>query len=193
MLRRFLRDPLGQSLLEFALVMPVFMLLVIGLMEFALVENSRNTVNFAARDASILAAEGGKLPGTDCVAVQSVETNLLAPARNIQIQYVDIYWSDVNGEQVGSAYQRYTRGGTTTCTYRDGSQVTIPYTLTSAGYPESDRCDVLAGCGGGHPTVDTVGVRVVYEHLWITAFPRITGSRSVILSSNTATRMEPTL
>lgn len=187
------RNEQGVALVEFALVLPAFLLLIVGLMEFALVESSRSTVNFAARDASMLAAEGGTSAGTDCVAIQSVETNLISPAKSIRVLYVDIYWSDVNGGQVGSAYQRYTRGGSTTCTYGDGSTVTIPYTLTVNGYPEADRCDVLAGCGGLHATLDTIGVRVVYEHFWASAFPRITGAPSIVLQGWTATRLEPTL
>lgn len=193
MIRRFQRDPAGQSLVEFALALPVFLLLVVGLMEFALVENSRNTVNFAARDGSILAAEGGKIPGVDCMVIQTIERDIISPARNVRIQYIDIFWSDVNGNVVGSYYQRYSQGGSTTCTYGDGSTVTVPYTLTLNNYPETERCDVLLGCGGLHTTLDTIGVTVVYTHEWVTAFPKITGSSTVTLRGSSATRMEPTL
>lgn len=186
-------DDRGQSIVEFALALPILLLLVVGLMEFALVENSRNTVNFAARDASILAAEGGKSPGVDCVVIQAIENDIVSPARNLRITYVDIYWSDVNGNVISNTYQRYTRGGTTTCTFGDGSTVTVPYTLTTNAYPESSRCDVLLGCGSPHTTLDTIGVTVVYEHAWVTAFPRITGSPSITLRGSSATRMEPTL
>lgn len=193
MIRHFRRDSAGQTLVEFALVLPVFMLLVVGLMEFALVENSRNTVNFAARDGSILAAEGGKIAGADCMVIQAIEADIISPARNIRIQSIDIFWSDVNGNVIGSNYQRYTQGGSTTCTYGDGSTVTVAYTLATNNYPEADRCDVLLGCGSPHTTLDTIGVTVLYTHQWITSFPRITGSSTITLRGSSATRMEPTL
>jgi Flp pilus assembly protein TadG len=61
----FGRSEKGQAIVEFAMVLPVLVLLIIGLMEFSLVWNSRNTVLFASRDGSMLAAEGGSLDGVD--------------------------------------------------------------------------------------------------------------------------------
>ena len=46
------REDAGQSLVEFALVMPVLMMSILGLVEFAFAFNSRDSVYFAARDAS---------------------------------------------------------------------------------------------------------------------------------------------
>src|SRR2546429_1136976 len=145
------RSETGQAIVDFPLFPPVLFLLVIGIIEFSLVWNSRNTVLFASRDGSMLAAEGGSLTGTDCVVLQRIESDVVSPSTALRIQGVTIYWSDRNGDQIGSNQNAYTRTGSTSCTYPDGTTITVPYTLTTAGYPESARCSVLAGCGGGAP------------------------------------------
>src|SRR5213594_390594 len=187
-----LRGSAGQSFVEFALLLPVFLVLVLGLIEFAFVWNSRNTVLFATRDGSMLAAEGGNNYGTDCVVLDRVEKDIISPASAIKVQQVQIYWSDRNGAQIGTSVNTYTRTGATTCDYGDGTTLTVPYTLSSGGYPEGSRCDVLAGCGGSHTTVDTMGVKVTYQHRWLTSFARLTGT-GVIFTETSATRGEPQL
>jgi len=42
-------------LIEFALILPVLMLAIIGMIELSLAFNSRDSVFFAARDVSMLA------------------------------------------------------------------------------------------------------------------------------------------
>src|SRR5712691_1373949 len=156
----FGRSERGQALVEFAVVLPIVLLVVIGLIEFSFVWNSRNSVLFASRDGSMLAAEGGNIDGTDCRVLTRVESDIISPAKSIQIQQVVIYWADRNGDLVGTNQNVFARTGSTTCAYPDGSSLTVPYTITTAGYPEGARCDVLAGCGGSHTTVDIVGVQV---------------------------------
>ena len=187
---RFSRSERGQALVEFALILPILLLVVIGLIEFSFVWNSRNTILFASRDGSMLAAEGGSIDGTDCVVLNRIESDVVSPAKSIQIQQVVIYWSDRNGDQVGANQNVYSRTGSTTCTYPDGSTITVPYAIATSGYIESARCDVLAGCGGSHTTVDIVGVQVTYRHNWLTSFARITGS-GVTFTETTITRVEP--
>ena len=188
---KFGRSEKGQAIVEFAMLLPVLVLLLIGLMEFSLVWNSRNTVLFASRDGSMLAAEGGSLDGTDCVVLQRIESDVVSPATALRLQQVSIYWSDRNGDQIGSNVNAYTRTGSLTCSYASGS-ITVPYTLATAQYPEDDRCDVLAGCGGPHTTVDDIGVRITYTHQWVTRFGQ-TIAPSITFQRSTAVRMEPTL
>src|SRR5438067_10038613 len=173
---KFGRSEIGQAIVEFALLLPALVLLLVGLMEFSLVWNSRNTVLFASRDGSMLAAEGGSLDGTDCVVLQRVDGDVVSPSAAVRIQQISIYWSDRNGDQIGSNQNVYTRTGSTSCTYPDGTTITVPYTLTTAGYLESARCSTLAGCGGSHPTVDTIGDRLTYQPFCATGFLRLAGT-----------------
>src|SRR6059036_3047349 len=101
----------GQALVEFALLLPLLLLLIVGIIEFSFVWNSRNTVLFASRDGSMLAAEGGSLVGTDCVVLQRIEGDVVSPAKALRVQDITIYWSDRNGDQIGSNQNVYTRTG----------------------------------------------------------------------------------
>jgi Flp pilus assembly protein TadG len=180
-------------MVEIALVLPLLLFVVIGTIEFSLLLNARNTVSFASRDGSMIAAEGGSRAGTDCVVLQQIERDLLAPASAIKVIQVKVYWSDENGDQIGNNYNLYNRSGSMTCDYGDRSSVTVPYTLTYAGYIEDVRCDVLAGCGGAHLKLDTVGVEIQYVHNWLTAFGRVTGGTGLTFNVVYTTRVEPQL
>ena len=181
----------GQALVEFALILPVFLLLVFGVVEFGLAYNAAVSVNFVSRVAALLAAEGGRSDGTDCMVLRAIEQDMTPPATPSRITRVEIYWSDANGDQIGSNVNVYDRTGSLTCTYASGS-ITVPYTLSTAGYVEADRCDVLAGCDGSHTTVDDVGVRIFYTHQWATRlFQTIAGP--ITFQRSTAVRVEPTL
>lgn len=180
----------GQALVEFALTLPVLFLLIVGFIELSLAFNARNTVFFASRDGSMLAAEGGAIAGTDCIVLDRVERDVVSPADAVRVQTVKIFWSDKNGVQIGNEMNVYTRSGSLTCTYGDGSSVTVPYTLTTGDYLESERCDVLAGCGGSHTAPDNIGVAISYRHNWVTAFLDILGG-AVTFTQTAATRIEP--
>lgn len=189
--KRGVRGEGGQSLVEFALVLPVFMLLILGAIEFSYLLNSRNTVTSATRQAAMRAAEGGSRLGTDCVVLDALEAGIISPAKSILVQQVLVYWSDANGNQMGDNASTYMRSGSMTCDYGDGTSLTVPYSLASELYPPDERCDVLAGCGGSHTKLDTVAVQVTYQHSWLTSFARITGDGGLIFSTNVAARIEP--
>jgi hypothetical protein len=93
----------------------------------------------------------------------------------------------------------YSRSGSTTCAYPDGSSVTVPYSASGTNdYPESVRCNVVGGCPGFAPTrstVDTIGVRITYAYEWTTGLPGLIGLGGTGYTFSTANtmRMEPVL
>src|SRR2546422_3040876 len=107
----------GQALVEFALLLPLLLLLIVGIIEFSFVWNSRNTVLYASRDGSMLAAEGGSIAGTDCVVLNRIERDVISPASSVRLQQVAVYWSDLNGAQIGTNTNVYDRTGSSTCNY----------------------------------------------------------------------------
>lgn len=186
----------GQSLVEFALILPIFLTLIIGLMEFSVAFAVQLNVNYASRGAALLAAEAGAGQGADCVILADIDRVISSPSRRQNIQQVRVFWSDAAGAEKGGAANVYARTGSTSCTLVDGTTLTVPYSLIgAAGYPESARCSVVAGCTGGHPTVDLVGVTIAYRHTWITPLPQIVtlplGGFDITRSN--AMRMEPIL
>lgn len=58
-INRRLRNPRGQAMVELALVLPLVLLVLFGIMEFGLVFQAYLTVNHVAREGARLAAVGG--------------------------------------------------------------------------------------------------------------------------------------
>lgn len=187
----------GQALVEFALVFPIFFVLLMGLIEFGLVFNAILSINFASRDGSLIAAEAGNSSGADCVILNKVELGIGAPSSTSRVQKVEIYKADKNGAQIGSTVNTYLRTGSKTCNMPDGTTMTVPYSMSgSAGYDETNRCNVQGGCAPNKPAgVDTIGVKITYRYDWFTPMGSFIGlgiSNFTLVQSN-AMRMEPVL
>jgi hypothetical protein len=187
----------GQGLVEFALVFPIFILMFMATIEFGLAFNAVLDVNYASRNATLLAAEAGNTAGADCVILQSVEDDITSPASDASIQSVDIYWADPDGGQKSGKVNHYVRGGSLSCSYRDGTTITVPYTATVVGYLDTQRCNALKGCGASHPGLDTIGVSITYQHKWRTpmsaVIPGVGPSSGLTVVKSNAMRMEPIL
>jgi Flp pilus assembly protein TadG len=181
-------------MVEFGLVLPIFIVLVIGLIEFAMAFNANLAINFASREAALIGAESGNDTISDCRILQTIENSIDNPADASRINQVRIYRAGVNGNEL--AANVYTRGGSITCTFWDGvedQEITVQYTQTGFGYPVASRCNQLEGCSG--TPLDTIGVAINYTHPWVTPLAEIVslnGTGFTFTASN-AMRMEPVL
>jgi Flp pilus assembly protein TadG len=165
----------GQTLVEFALVLPILFLLVMALLELALGFQSFMALNRASQEGAHLASIMGNQLGADCLILTKIEEDVAAPNRRSNINKVVIERTALAGN-VSYAQQEWDRTGQTVCTLPDGTNTIVPYTLTVAGYPEDQRCPALAGCPSLDPprsTVDNIGVRVQYRHEWVTPLSAI--------------------
>jgi Flp pilus assembly protein TadG len=191
----------GQTLVEFALVFPIFVTMVMGMIEFSFVFNALLSVGHATRDAALIAAEAGNAASADCVTLETIERDVTVPADLTRIQEVSIYRSDRNGAVM--AENLYTRTGVTTpgpsattCVLPDGSSLTVPYRATSYAYPYGTRCNIASGCpDNATRPLDTIGVRIAYRHTWVTPLANLVtlGGTGVTLTQANAMRMEPVL
>jgi hypothetical protein len=161
----------GQTLVEFALVLPLFLILLMGVVEFAFMFNATLGINFATRDASLIAAEAGSQSTADCAILAKIEQAIGAPLDKTKtatsgIQSVTIYKADRAGNPVSGVQTVYDRTGSMVCA--GFSPNPMPYTLGTNGYPMGEaptggRCDILAGCTASIP-MDSIGVRIVYRY-----------------------------
>jgi Flp pilus assembly protein TadG len=193
------RQAEGQSLVEFALVFPIFFILLMSLIEFGLVFNALLSVNFATRDASLIAAEAGNGSGADCVILQRVEDSIDAPSSKSKITQVEIYKANKAGNPQAGRINVYSRTGSTPCTLPDGTTMSVPYSLVGGpGYLDSQRCNTVNGCPtlpGSPNGVDTIGVKITYHYDWFTPMGSFIGlgiADYTMVESN-AMRMEPVL
>ncbi len=210
--------PNGQGMVEFALVLPVFLLVLMAVIEFSFAFNAFLSVSFASRNATVIATETcgdgtcghlREFPFSDCQILMSIERDMMAPASAQQIGQVEIMWTDANGviKGNGSAITTWARTGSTACN-DDGLRV--PYTRTSNQYPHDERCSIVNGCptldGVGsdtHATIDTIGVRITYQYNWHTpyaaVFQLLPGAVDIPpaggwqITRSAEMRMEPTL
>ena len=140
-------DERGQGLVEFALLMPILMILFMGIIEVALMFNAYVGVNRASQSGAHTAATMGNQAGADCLILTEIESDVTVPNSAARINWVDIERTSLAGNK---AYlkQRWTRTGVPfTCTLPDLTSTTVPYRLDVNTYPEDQRCPALAGCG----------------------------------------------
>ena len=183
----------GQSLVEFALVFPIFLILLFGVIEFAFTMNAYLSIDFASRNAALTAAEAGSNGGADCSILRTIDDSVTAPASSSRIDQVRIFKADTNGNALGPA-NVYDHSGTMSCPLSDGTPATLPYREITNGYPSSSRCDELGGCKV-QTSVDTVGIEISYSYGWITPLHSLlptSGPGYTMVKSN-AMRMEPVL
>ena len=165
----------GQTLAEFALTLPLFMVLLMGVIEFAFMFNATLAINFASRDASLVAAEAGSQSTADCAILAKIEQAIGAPLAKTKtatsgIQSVTIYKADRAGNPVAGVQTVYDRSGSMVCAGFTPSP--MPYTVGTNGYPMGEvptggRCDILTGCSATIP-MDSIGVKIVYRYYFHT-------------------------
>ena len=167
----------GQGLLEFALILPLFLLLLFGIIEFAIINVSIGSFNFATQDAARYGAIIGPTP-TIPDSDTTMLTTIIEPRINqivaAQLVSIEIFKATESGACFGGpanfpcSTEDFYNAQTQTWTY---------------GWPASVRNDQLI-------TGDYLGVRITYTYTYITAF-FATLSPSITLTAESVQRVEP--
>jgi hypothetical protein len=167
----------GATLVEMAIVLPLLLLLVLGLMEIGLAFKSYLSVSSAARDGSRMAAVMGRDALADCETLKAVATVLEASGELDALEYIDIFDAGTDGNQNLATTNRYSLTGA------DPSDCGSWALVGVEGWPWSVRETKVTN------TLDLAGVRIVSDHNWVTGFPPFQGSVSI--DETTITRLEP--
>lgn len=125
----------GQALVEFALLFPIIMLLVVGATDVATLLDDHLDVVYAARTAARIGSILGTAPATDCAIIGAVRA-ALSSNRNLQVQSIIIYQANATGAPNGSNKDVYQ--GSAVCN-PDGS---ISPSATSLGWIPSQRSNI---------------------------------------------------
>ena len=185
-------------MVEFMLVLPIFLIVILAFVEFGFAFSTLNSLNFTSRDLALYASEAGNQGGSDCSVLSILEREFGASSNVAGISTVTIYWADDNGNpRITGEMNEYDRTGSMTCTDINGVVQTLPYTPGVATYPEAERCPVRApkGCPlYGHPGLDTIGVRLTYTYDWRTPLGDLLGfAGPPIFTASQQMRIEPVL
>jgi hypothetical protein len=182
-------------MVEFALVIPVFMALIVGISELSFLLTIKTEISFASQNATQLAAELGNTADADCMILQGIDQDTGAPAAKANLKAVNIFWTDFTG--TSKAADVWTKPGLYHCAVLNTD---ILWSKGAQGYPTSDRCNILSGvtCTTGHGGaanggVDWIGVTINYQYKWITPLPGLTGlgGAAPMFSETHISRLEP--
>lgn len=159
-------------MVEFALVAPLFFTLIFGFIEFALIEASIGSYNFAAKDSARL---GSLIGPTDPLADQKMVALIQSRVNGVvfaKVVKIEIYKSDAAGD--------YLQGGSVPPedVYDvNGNAVGTP------AWPPTLRNDTLINA-------DYLGVRITFKYTYMTAYLS-GGNASLQLTANSVQRIEP--
>src|SRR5664280_1617581 len=93
--RRRRRHSPGQALVEFALIIQLFLLIVVSIIEFSVLFTSYVSIGFASKDAVQVAATLGDTNNADTAILERIYNDVMAPADQNRITEVDIYQVDL--------------------------------------------------------------------------------------------------
>ena len=191
----------GQGLVEFTLLLPVFLMLLLAMLEFGFVFDHFLTIQYASREGaragSALANGGGPLgcpnaqsAAVDPLVIASVTRVLTSPGSRVdvsQVPTIRIFRADANGNQDGSRVNvwDYTPGAGPTV---DGRQ--LDYSESSVGWAACSRSNALPS--------DSIGVSLTYTYHFQTALGAVlrffggSGWSSITVSDRTVMSLNPT-
>lgn len=194
--RRAARDgsQRGAILVEFVIVVPLFMILVLGIFEIGTAWESRQTVVQASRGGARTAAQLGTLDATDQQVVLAMASTFGPDVGDI-IKIV-VFEADGNGDWLGPSCATATPVASDRCNVYD--QTDIAARATASYF---DDAAVEGDCGTGasalwcpsarnasQTSATYVGVYVEFDEQYQTGF---FGSGTYTLSARTVMRIEP--
>src|SRR2546423_3249436 len=165
------RRGLGQTMTEFALVVPVLLVLIMGVLDGALLLFSVGTARYASSEGSRVASQAGSVASADSMVLDIIRNNV-GTTRLFEVTEVDIYKlnQDGNGNLTPdpSHYNRYAL---------DGTPMTSP-----VPWPPATR-------NVGNGTSDFIGVTIKYTYTWKAGFFAPLGPLKT--AADTYVRLEP--
>lgn len=164
----------GATLVEMAIVMPVLLMILIGIMELGVAFRDLMGTSQAVREGVRLATFAGDSADADCTIIEGMAPYL--SSFMAQLDRVEIYQSNSAGDQIPSKTNIYT--------FTTGDPADCDdWTGTVQWNPTSRQTRI------GSSALDIIGVRVVMDHTWITQFPPFSGEFTI--DETAIGRLEP--
>jgi hypothetical protein len=176
----------GQSLVEFALLLPLFLLLLLGMLEFGLAFTHNLTLEYATREGarvgSSLVNGGGPLgcsagqspnaTNVDPLIIAAVERVLSSPGSAIKVANIPtirIYKATATGAEAGPVdVWTYAPGGYTPVPAVAGLTQPLQFSPTSSSWQPCSRTNSTAS-----PGPDSIGISLTYSYQFSTGLGAI--------------------
>lgn len=184
----------GQSLVEFSLIVPIVLTLVLTIAEFGVAFGTNMSVVEATREGArvgaVLVDGSNSLGCTGATGAASVDPQIIAAVQRViespgsgitlaNVDWVHIYRSNASGGE--SLTNVWTPGnGPTICGVR------LDFVQGSVGWPAASRANVLP--------VDSIGVSIRYRYQLFTPLSAVTGlfgTHQIVMVDSTVMDLEP--
>ena len=169
-----MRQESGATLVEFALLMPLLLLMIIGITEFGIGFKDWLTVANSTREGARMGAVVGNNIDADCKIIGATMNHInIAGVNNVQEFWVFKANSDGSPGASKNTYS-YLGGDPADCMNWSGV----------IGWDSTTRNTTV-----GSTPLDILGIRLTFQHDWITGLPPFTGS--LTWTEDTIMRLEP--
>jgi Flp pilus assembly protein TadG len=200
----------GQSLVEFSLIVPLFLLVLFGMMEFGFIFSHDLTIEYASREGAragaalvngggTLGCGTGQSPNSttvDPLIIAAVERVLQSPGSQVVVAHVSqivIYKANPTtgaDDQGLENVWKYQQGTIPTV---DGQP--LNFGATSVGWQACNRNNVTNSTGS--PPPDSLGVSVTYTYNFVTPLASILGffgggTPTLTVTDRTVMQLNPT-
>lgn len=171
MKRRF-RGTLGESgaaLVEMAIILPLLLILVFGIVEYGLVFKEKLTIAAAATSSARTGATMGTRAEADYAILQALEAGLYDQVDTAVLISVDIFKATPSTGVKTTLVNTYTYDPSNPACKWEPCPDPTPGNFEGYGvpgnWPPADRITTLLPGGGG---LDVLGIEVVYHHTAVT-------------------------
>jgi TadE-like protein len=195
------RSGRGQGVVEFAILVPAFMIVLFGMLEFGFAFSHHLTLEYATREGARVGAALGsgtnELPlpcalpppeDVDELIIAAVQRVITSPGSQIplaQVKWIHIYKANANGGETAGFVNVWGPG-------RDGKEVDfVPLEFRPTAQPWS-ACSRKALTAGSNP--DSIGVSLAYDYDAITPLGtilNITGDGTLRITDRTVMAVQP--
>lgn len=167
----------GATLVEFAIVMPLLLLLMIGIMEVGVAFYDYLTIERATLEGVRTASFTGDAIDADCQTITNIVTDLPGGFLD-RITQIEIFHADTAGHQIP--------GETNIWQYLGPDPIDCGTSWSKIQpWPATSR---YTTAGPSRP-LDIIGVRIRMDRNWISNFPPFTGAYTI--DEKSILRMEP--
>jgi hypothetical protein len=182
----------GQSLVEYAMAVPVFMLMLLGMLEFGFAFSHHLGLEYATREGARMGAALGPGDGPDAVPCAEVDNQIIAAVQRVldspgtavnmaAVQEIRIYLADASGNENPSVRNVWKPGAGPTV---DGVALFFA--------EDTSNWDACGRDNGSTP--DSIGVAITYTYAYVTPvgnFMGLGGSPTLLINDKTVMALNP--
>ncbi len=155
----------GAAAVEFAIILPVLVLLVFGIFEFGMYFRESLTIASATASAARTGATMGDRDEADIAILQALEAGLYDQVDASDLIFVEIYKADpVTGARLAGFVDKYKYKPNLACKWKPCPDPDFGGAPVGTWTPDTRDVTLQEGGGG----LDVLGVRVKYRHYAIT-------------------------